>query len=337
MASPRTALTELATAVGMFWDPAGAWPASVESVEVPGIDRSVWHAALAPALRTSTDHREVLTALRNGQRFREVVLGGRRPERVRWTGRDKSVWSSEIPRDLVVDDVWFIQAKHDSSCVLNTSPHSVFELLTAESDVHHSASWYATVAPRELQAYYDAVRQAAAPGALPIAEADLGAADRVLLKQLLPKRTFLSDEDEARYHELCAAVSTRTADRWQARLGRATPMQRARLFVRILRIAGGPYWLLGAKAGHPLRLRVCDTQEWRTRFKLKSFTADPAEAGQPQVDWQAEVVDRTSGATVPVEGFCEIRWSHGKLQGSPECKVQVTTPLGQLPGYDPID
>jgi hypothetical protein len=337
VASSKTDLTELATAVGLFWNQGGEWPASVQSVEIPGIDRAQWLPVLEPALLPGSGQLDLLmAALSNGRAFRRSVLGGRAPRRVRWTGRDRSVWSSEIPRDLVVDDVWFIQAKHDSTCVLNTSPHSVFELLTAETDVHHHQSWFEVVAGLELQAYYDTVRQAVAPGVLPATEAELTPGDRQLLKGLLPKRQILSDTEAASYRALCEAVSQRTADRWQSRISRATPSQRTRLFLRMMRIAGGPYWLLGTKGGQSLQLRVCDTREWRRRFKLRELITSPATAGQPQVDWQASVVG-ADGRAATVAGFCEVRWSHGKLQGSPECKVQVTTALDALPGYDPMD
>lgn len=337
MPSAKTALTELGTALGLFWKPDDTWPRSVESISIPGIPDEVWRPRVAPALATGARDRDLLTlALSNGRAFRSQVLGGRAPRRVEWTGVDKSVWSSEIPRDLIVDDVWFIQAKHDSTCVLNTSPYSVFELLTAETDIAVHQSWYDDIAPHELEAYYDAVRQATAPGELPPTVHELGRPERLLLKQLLRERPSPTPDEADRYAELCRVVSARTADRWQARLARATPGQRTRLFLRMLRISGGPYWLLGAKAGDALRLQVCDTRRWRTRFTLTTFTVDPAGAGQPQVDWHAVVTDRTDSRQRSVRGFCEIRWSHGKLQGSPECKVQVTTPLEDLPGYDPL-
>jgi hypothetical protein len=180
------------------------------------------------------------------------------------------------------------------------------------------------------------VRQATAPGDLPPEVTELARPERTRLKQLMRARPEPSPEEVTRYADLCRVVSVRTADRWQARLARATPGQRTRLLLRMLRVSGGPYWLLGAKSGDPLRLHVCDTRRWRTRFALTSFLVDPAGAGQPQVDWRATVTDRTDGQQQTVRGFCEIRWSHGKLQGSPECKVQVTTPLEQLPGYDPL-
>jgi hypothetical protein len=107
--------------------------------------------------------------------------------------------------------------------------------------------------------------------------------------------------------------------------------------MRMLRISGGPYWLLGTKGTEPVRLAVADTLTWQSRFSLKSLVTEASAAGQPQVDWHATVIDRATRDRHLVEGYCEIRWSHGKLQGVPECKVQVTTPLADLPGYDPVD
>jgi hypothetical protein len=337
MASSKTALTELGTALGLLWDPEQPWPTSVESLEIPGIAAEVWHPVVLPALAPGARDRDLLlAALSNGRAFRLEVLGGRCPHLVTWTGADKSVWPSEIPRDLTVDDVWFIQAKHDSTCVLNTSPFAVFEMLLFDTDTATHESWYEAVAPLELQAYYEAVRLATAPGELPAEVGALDRADRLLLKGLMRSGHEPDPTEQATYAALTEAVSTRTAHHWLARLSRATPGQRTRLVLRMLRVAGGPYWLLGSKGAEPLRLRVCDTRAWRQRFELRGLLAEAGGAGQPQVNWRADVLDRATRRSVAVDGFCEVRWSHGKLQGSPECKVQVTTPLHHLPGYDPM-
>lgn len=340
MPSTKTALTELGTALGLFWDLERPWPIAIEELEVPGIERGVWLPVIAPALEPGARARHLLhAALDNGRAFRRDVLEGRAPHLVEWTGADKSLWPSEVPRDLTVDHVWFIQAKHDSTCVLNTSPHAAFDLLLAETDTHTHQSWYAEVAPLELQAYYDTVRQATAPGELPPTVDELDGTARALLKTLMRQRDRQAEphpDEVARYADLVTAVSVRTANHWQARLSRATAGQRIRLLLRMLRIAGGPYWLLGTKGHEPLRLEVIDTRRWRQRFDLRSFIAEPAEVGQPQVDWRAEVLERATRSVRAIEGYCEIRWSHGKLQGAPECKVQVTTPLTELPGYDPM-
>lgn len=345
MATAKTKLTELGTAVGLFYEPDQPWPDAIEHLVIPGIADEVWKPVVLPATATGAADRELLlTALDNGRTFRKAVLGGRVPTHVEWVGGHRAVWSADVPRDLAVDGVYFIQAKFDSRCVLNKAPAAVFDDLLLERDQPPAHSWYREVAPRELAAYYQQVRDdlgarhdLAGIAGLPDDLERLDRADKDLLKTAMRSRADAGPDEARAYAELCEAVSTRTADRWQARWSRATPAVQARLVMRLLRISGGPYWLLGTKGVDPLRLAVADTLTWQARFSLRSFAAHPAAAGQPQVDWRAEVTDRDNRRPHLVEGYCEIRWSHGKLQGAPECKVQVTTPLAELPGYDPVD
>jgi hypothetical protein len=189
---------------------------------------------------------------------------------------------------------------------------------------------------------------------LPADVRDLERPHRDRLKAAMRARPASPADEDAAYAELCRAVSLETTLRWRHRLEAATSAQISQMLFRMLRIAGGPYWLLGTKGAEPVRLAVTDTHSWRQRFALRSFRVLDAHAGQPQVDWRAEIIERhPSGAdpgAVPdteraegsgrrrhlVEGLCELRWSHGKLQGHPECKVQVTTPLADIPGYEPM-
>jgi hypothetical protein len=345
VATAKTALTELGTAAGLFYEPDQPWPEAIEHLAIPGLADEVWKPVVLPATATGAADRDLLlTALDNGRTFRKVVLGGRVPAHVEWAGGHRAVWSADVPRDLAVDGVYFIQAKFDSRCVLNKAPAAVFDDLLLERDEPPATSWYGDVAPRELAAYYRLVRDDLAERSdllesaeLPDEVDDLDRAGKDLLKSAMRARDGVAAAEAEAYAELCRTVSDRTADRWQARWSRATPAVQARMVMRLLRISGGPYWLLGTKGTDPLRLAVADTLTWQSRFALKSFAAHPATAGQPQVDWRAEVADRSTQQRIQIEGCCEIRWSHGKLQGAPECKVQVTTPLADLPGYDPLD
>ena len=343
MASDRTRLTELATAVGLVYRPAEVALADLGDLDVPGLDPDIWRPAVLPAVAVGSNRRDLLLrALDNGRAFRETVLRGRLPDRVEWLGGSRSVWSSDIPRDLTVDGVWFIQAKYDSTCVLNTSPAAMFDHLLAEEPTMVRESWFSAVAPRELQRYYDAVRASVDGGdldvPLPSDVRDLGPEGKATVKAAMrsaPRGDPPPPESRA-YAELSEAVSEATARRWQRNLASTSAPQRTQMLFRMLRIAGGPYWLLGTKGSSPVRLAVCDTRTWRERFMLAKFTIGDGHAGQPQVDWRADVTERATGELHRVDGFCEIRWSHGKLQGMPECKVQVRTALADLPGYDPM-
>ena len=336
MATDKTRLTELATAVGLVWEPSDAWPQGLEQLDVPGLDPAVWQPAVLPATEVGSRQRDLLLrALENGRAFRDQVLGGRRPQQVEWLGAAHSVWTSDIPRDLTVDGVWFIQAKYDSTCVLNTSPGSLVDDLLVDHTREARHSWYEEVALDQLQAFYDEIRTGEPDAELPADVRDLDRVGKAALKTRMRARAATEGE-AARYAELCRAVSIETTLRWRHHLEGATVPQRTQMLFRMLRISGGPYWLLGTKGHEPIRLQVVDTRTWRERFELKRFRVLDAHAGQPQVDWRAEITDRASRDRRVVEGFCEIRWSHGKLQGNPECKVQVTTPLEEIPGYTPM-
>jgi hypothetical protein len=341
MATDTTKLTELGTAVGLVHDPSAPWPQSIETARVPGIADDVWKPVVLPVTATAHPQRELLLkALGNGHAFRTTVLGGRRPERVTWTGAARSTWTSDIPRDLTVDGVYFIQAKYDSTCVLNTSPATMVDHLLLDDGAGSRESWYEVVALGSLQAYYRRVRGHAsdldlAGDELPVDVRDLDTRHRAQLKALMRAHPAPDREAEA-YRELCRSVSLETEWRWTHRLRAASPAQRTQMLFRMLRVAGGPYWLLGTKGAHPVQLAVADTRTWRERFVLKRFRVRAAQVGQPQVDWRAVVADTSDGSEHAVDGCCEIRWSHGKLQGNPECKVQVMTPLADLPGYHPM-
>jgi hypothetical protein len=339
VATDKTKLTELGTAVGLVYEPQDdTWPAAIENLDIPGLARDEWQPFVLPATRTADPQRGLLLrAITNGHDFRRTVLGGRRPRTIEWTGGGRTTWTSDIPRDLTVDGVYFIQAKYDSTCVLNTAPATMVDHLLVEDGAGQHASWFETVALRALQAYYTKVRTRCGLDQLPRDVRDLDRAGRDALKLAMraPAAKPSADEDTA-YLELCQAVSIETELRWKQRLRASTTPQHTQMLFRMLRIAGGPYWLLGTKRQAEVQLAVTDTRTWRDRFELKAFTVTAAHAGQPQVDWRATVRDRATREACHIEGICEIRWSHGKLQGHPECKVQVVTPLAALPGYDPM-
>ena len=338
MASLKTRLTELGTALGLVFDPAETWPGGLLDAHLPGIDPEVWRPVVQPVAegRAGADRDLLLRALDNGRAFRTAVLHGRAPEVVHWSGSAQSPWTSDVPRDLTVDHVYFIQAKYDSTCVLNTSPSNLVDELAGESLVTGRPSWYEEVAQRELTAYYREVRHRPGLAGLPADVHLLDPADRAQIKVAMRDTDAFGAEAEA-YAELCRAVSDETALRWRRRLSGSSKADQTKLLFRMLRIAGGPYWLLGMKGNTTVRLGVTDTRTWRDRFELKRFVVTAAHAGQPQVEWRAEITDREAGGELRLaEGYCELRWSHGKLQGHPECKVQVRTPLTDLPGYTPM-
>jgi hypothetical protein len=336
VATDKTKLSELGTAVGLFYEPAEGWPEGLAGLSVPGIADDLWKPLLLPATAVGGANKDLtLRALSNGRAFRRLVLHDRFPRHVEWSGAARSVWTSDIPRDLTVDGVWFIQAKYDSTCVLNTSPGSLIDELLVDHTIESRMSWFEEVALDQLQAFYEQARATLLLTDLPDDVRDLDKQAKAELKRSMRSRQPTAGEEQA-YASLCRAVAIESTLRWRHRLEAASLPQRTQMLFRMLRIAGGPYWLLGTKGHAPVQLRVTDTRTWRERFELKRFDVTDAHAGQPQVNWRAVVDERATKERHVIDGYCEIRWSHGKLQGNPECKVQVTTPLGELPGYEPM-
>src|SRR5207237_48481 len=123
----------------------------------------------------------------------------------------------------------------------------------------------------------------------------------------------------AAYQQLSSAVSVASAAVWRDSLAAANDTIRMSMLAQMLRVSGTTYWLLGHAAGKPVRHQVVSTHRLREVYRLKTFTViERPDAGQPRVDWQAVLQpkkDAPHWATPrTVDGVCEVRWSHQKLQ-----------------------
>lgn len=344
MADERTTITELGTAAGMMLGEAHADLSMLEAVEIPGVTDDQWRSVLTAAAEDwHRCHRILKASLANGAAFRSAVLRGRDPDRIDWRGGQKTMWVSDAPVDLRINDVYLVSAKYDSVCLLNRAPSAVFDDLLVRSGSRRAPHWYETVAPGEYDAFYksfvDALREEVGepPWELSESPSGLSAEDKTHLKfgtkhwgRTMPPLAA------AAYESLCSAVSTVTAEVWMASLNKATEATKLGMLAQMVRICGSVYWLLGQSGDTAVRCRVADSMEFRNTYRLAAFeiTTPPA-PGQPRVDWRAVLEPRkaANASEVAIEGFCEIRWSHGKFQGNPECKVQLKTPVRQLPGY----
>ena len=76
MATDKTRLTELATAVGLVWEPSQPWPQGLEHLDVPGIDAARWHPAVLPATEVGSSQRDLLLRALENARF--APSGGNR-------------------------------------------------------------------------------------------------------------------------------------------------------------------------------------------------------------------------------------------------------------------
>ncbi|MBI2168192.1 MAG: hypothetical protein HYU28_01635, partial [Actinobacteria bacterium] len=194
--------------------------------------------------------------------------------------------------------------------------------------------WFAEVAPLEYQGFYEAVKaEMRGECVLPSTVGALTADDRRALKGAF--RREWPPALRRPYEEFASAVSVASAARWKQAL--STKPRKELAFWRLLRMGAAPYFLLGASDRERLRIRVATPWDWRQEFELVGFSVTPRAAGQPTVEWEARIRERASGQDRSVNGFVEVRWSHGRFMGAPEAKVQLVTAHSAVPGYFPLE
>ncbi|MFP5322438.1 MAG: hypothetical protein ACLGIC_11415 [Acidimicrobiia bacterium] len=334
MADTRTAVSELATALGMLDHGSVGWAVLQRPAEVH-VGAEAWEQ-LDAGLRDPALQELAEAAYANGVAFtcHPEGLGGRRPARIEWTGGHRPPGDQVIPADLRVDRVYLVSCKYLSKVLHNAAPARVFDHLLKATDAHDRTDWFAQVAP---DAHRALARAASVGVGCPFPD-DPAVADPSERRRLRDALRELGrrwpDEAVEPYERLCAEVSRASAERWRAAAG--TPGAREQLLWRLLRFAAAPYFVLGAGRHDVIRLRIDTPWDWRQRFELRCFDVEPDRAGQPQVRWAATVADRDAGSERVVEGHVEVRWSHGRFAGPPEAKVYLDTPPADVPGYVPL-
>ena len=328
MPAPLTEITEIATALGTL---AFDLPTAVRARpdRLRNVSEIVWHR-LVEAFDDGQRREAFATAFANGQAFLAADDGLRRrpPRLVEWKGPHRPPGDDVIPADIRIDHVYQVSCKYLSKVMHNPGPARLFDRLLVGEE-RAPADWFGVVAPDEYQTFYEAVREHVG-AVLPSLVTDLTALDRAVLKEALRPRTLPVSVQPA-WTELCGAVARASAGRWASNIG--NPRTQLRLLWRLLRIGDAPYFILGAAGREHVRLRVASAWDWVQAFELRSFEVASRPRGQPEVAWVAVVEERVSGRRTSIDGHIEIRWSHGRLQGSPEAKVYLDTPHHEVPGY----
>ena len=331
MPSLRTEVTEIVTGLAMLGLGDLDWALTARPAELVGVTDATWDG-LARAREGGDHDADFRRAWDNGLAFlrAEEALRSRVPARIEWKGRDKLPLVSDVPADLRVDRVYLVSCKYLSKVLHNAAPTGLFDG-GLRGPVAKAGDWFATVAPGELQRFYEASRAELADHGLPEMVTDLARGGRDLLKAAFRRTTPEAVAEP--YQAFVRAVAERSADRWRATLGDRA--EKERLLWRLLRLGGAPYFVLGAStaSGPPMRLRIDTAWDWQQRYRLRAFEVWPEPAGQAVVSWQASVTDRQAGEDRTVRGHVEVRWSHGRFSGNPEAKVYLDTPHADVPGY----
>jgi hypothetical protein len=334
MPSLKTEITEITTGLAMlgYQDLARALevrPRHITHVTEATFDR------LDAAKESGQYDVEFAIAWSNGSAFARSPLGlrGRPPWSLEWKGHHKpaSKTIETIPADLRIDHVYLISCKYGSRILHNSGPIPLFDHGLAPPGPIQRSNWFETVCPDAFRAVW-APAYSAAGVPSDVTPTSVTATQRTIVDEYLA--TTPLDTKSNDYAAFVASASGGTASRWRASL--TTSRSRQELFWRLLRMQSAPYFVLGARHdGTPMRYRIGTPWDFAQTYRMDSLTISPGVRGQPSVDWTFEVSD-TAGARYSVHGHVEVRWSHGKLNGSPEAKVYLDCEPESVPGYDPL-
>lgn len=330
MPAPRTAITEIGTALGMLCSSLDTAFAA-RPPELFHVPDETW-SGLGEAWSTGHDRQLFEMAFNNGQAFLTAADGlrGRRPTRVEWKGQHRPPGDDVIPADLRIDHVFLVSCKYLSAITVNAGPVRLFDRLLI-GDQRDGTNWFAQVATVEFEAFYRSAVVATGLTNLPPSVSELTSADQDRLREHLRGRT-LPDGMLDSWQALCHAVSNRTAERWTDSLG--TGRDQLKLLWKMLRISAATYFVLGTAPDAYLRLRIDSAWDWTQAYELRAFQVEAGTVGQPQVQWTAIIRRRDDGSDRSVKGHVEIRWSHGRFRGPPEAKIYLDTPHREVPGYN---
>ena len=329
-----TEITEVATALG-----ASGAPDLDTALERPpsglvNVAGSVIEALRQAHLDTAFQ-KDFAGAWENGRAFFESDDGlrGRVPLTIEWKGPHRAPGYDNLPVDLRIDHVYLVSCKYQSRILANSSPANLFHRRLVERTVESvGSSWYETVVPDQYSAFYSAVRNELGETQLPEEPRELTDAHKHVIRESC-SRAWPEALREP-WNELSFAIAKESARRWNLNID--TPARREEMLWRLLRLGPAPYFVLGASANEPMRLRIGTPWDWKQHFTLEDFTVEAIPGGQPIVAWSSLVSQRSDGRLRKVEGHVEVRWAHGRFS-TVEAKVYLDTPHAFVPGYFALD
>lgn len=334
MPTLKTEITEITTGMAML-----GYQGIDRALEVR--PRHITHVSEATfdrldAARAAGEHdREFEIAWSNGNAFARSELGlrGRPPWTLEWKGHHKPASKAieTIPADLRIDHVYLISCKYRSRILHNSGPVSLFDHCLASTGSIQRVNWFEAVASEAFRAVWKPIYTAAGLPA-DITPSLATKAQRELVDDVLLESPI--DTSSAPYVDFVNDASQSSAGRWRSSINGRNGQ--SELFWRLLRMQAAPYFVLGQQHDlTPIQYRVSTPWDFAQNHSVVAFDVAAGFRGQPSVNWTASIADR-HGVIRTVHGYVEIRWSHGKLNGSPEAKVLLDTDPTLVPGYDAL-
>lgn len=309
-------------------------PPALRPAELVNVSTSVWQD-FRTACEEGTYADAFARSWTSGREFATATDGlrDRPPIRVEWKGDHRPVGYETVPVDLRIDHVFLVSCKDDSHIVYNGGPRHLFDRRLAER-IGDTGDWFLEVDASGYQGLYAATRRHLGADDLPIQCSALTVPQREFLKGALAGSTWpVPLRDVAA--EFFRGVAARSAERWRQQVPSKAGQEL--MYWRLVRLASGPYFLLGTAGASPVRLRIGTPWDFRQAFEFLELRVEPdLVATQAVVHWTAEVRHRASGDVLTTQGHVEVRWSKGKFRRAPEAKVYLDTPHSAVPGYFPL-
>lgn len=337
MADIKTTATELSVALGI-----GGLNFDINDLlEIKNVTSADANAVMT-WLNANTDNNKLGIALRNvGLHIRSYhSKSGSISSSIEWSGGKTLTTGVAAAKDIVehygpVSLSYSVKA--DSNIIYNSSPGRL-AALTSGNPIHGSRfpNWFNVIAPAEYQALYVLCDGPVQTGYATVAAWDSGRKNAALkrgFREYASNKIQTNQLAQAAYQSLCNAVSTNTANLFQANLQAVilnNPNALKTIFWEFFRLNSTAYILCGLEHGKGFATKVLDKNTWNKQFKVTSIKAIPNQAGQPEVILDFGFQDSKKD-TYQYQLKLEIRWSHGKFGGNPEAKVYKLFSYKSLP------
>ena len=340
MPAKKTEITEIITGLGMLGERDLTKALAKKPGALEGVPEKTWEM-LGESYRKGEHDKLFKLTFEIGRDFllSNDGLRNKIPYRIEWKGNHRGPAFELVPADLRIDRVYLVSCKFFSKILLNPGTSHLFEeCLKTRPQKSVAKDWFAYTGGKKYENLYKETCEWFRRTRSIVLTSDvknISPEDRDLIKSTFKLEKW-PQSLLAPYVDFCAEVSKKSVQILNSKLEKHN--QKLDFFWRLIRLQPAPYFLLGSFTEKgitkSLKLRIDTPWDWNNEFELNSFIAyENVEAGQPTVQWKADIECKSSAKIIEVKGHIEIRWSHGKFCGNPEAKVYLDTPHETVPGY----
>lgn len=345
MARAQTIFSELAVASSIN----GGTIDGIKNIDT--LDREIYFGELNRRLKTTKGKKQVDALNKAGQSIRNALLsdGSISKLNIEWTGNDKTGSMSTVAKDIHIQNLNLrISVKENADVFINGSAENIFVQLPSGifGRKVRGEDWFIQTAREELNNYFLLCGGEAYTGSKNIEEY-YKTSTKETRKQFGSIVKLLHDTKNisvmGAYALLCEKVSVKSAEIFNTNLSHFIATQKNTsnalqpIFYFFFRINGVKYILAGTEDSKPFAVYMQPGDTCVKRYDFLKIEAIPLQSGQPEVLLRFSFRDKLKKHHFDIDLKIEIRWSHGKFCGNPECKVYKKWKYTDLPWSEPLD